>query len=67
MMNSTVNNYAADMQLIQDFRDALIAEGVMEPSAAPSGFEQFMTKTLKKNNDVIYGIFGAKGFLDFTK
>lgn len=67
MKNSTVNNYAADMQLIQNFRDALIAEGVMDPSAAPSGFEQFMTKTLKKNNDVIYGIFGAKGFLDFTK
>ena len=67
MMNSTVNDYGADMILIESFRDMLAAEGVIPADKAPSGFDRFMTDTLSKNNALIYRIFGAKGFLDFTK
>ena len=67
MMARTVNDYDADMQIIADFYDMLVAVGALPKSSEPSGFSKFFNNSMEKGNSLIYRIFGAKGFLDFTK
>ena len=67
MMARTVNDYDKDMQIINNFRDMLIVIGALPESEEPSGFNKFLGSSMEKGNSLIYRIFGAKGFLDFTK
>ncbi len=67
MLARTVNDYENDMRLIEDFHDMLVAIGAMPKPDEPSGFSRFFNSSMEKGNSLIYRIFGAKGFLDFTK
>ena len=67
MMERTVNDPGADSILIDSFHDMLIREGAMEAPSAPSALERFFNTSMEKGNSLIYRLFGAKGFLDFTK
>ena len=67
MMEVTVNDYDADMAVINTFRDLLITEGAMEGPAQQTGLERFFGDSMEKGNSLIDRIFGARGFLDFTK
>ena len=65
MMDSNVNDFEADNALIERFYDMLVELGVYEKKEEKANrFEDFFTRTMKKTNDVTYGIFGAKGYLD---
>jgi hypothetical protein len=44
--------------------DMLVEIGVYEPEAEPSDAEKALNIALKGLNDVVYLIFGAKGFVD---
>ena len=64
MMKNTVNNFEEDNALMDEFYSMLVDLGLKSAPAKQSGFESFLGDTLKKGNDITYGIFGAKGFLD---
>ena len=64
MKENTVNDFDADNAVIDAFYNVLVEVGVKGAASEPSGFEKFFNNTLKKGNDIIYKIFGAKGFLD---
>ncbi len=64
MMNSTANDFEKDNEIIEEVRDMLVEIGVYGPDAEPDGGEVFFNKLLKGLNDITYGIFGAKGFID---
>lgn len=64
MMKSTVNNFEEDNALIDEVRAMLVEIGVYAPDAEPEAGEIILNKLLKGANDLIYSIFGAKGFGD---
>ena len=65
MMNSNVNDREADDALTQQFCDMLVELGIYEkPQEKEDRLGDFFTRTLKKQNDITYSLFGAKGFLD---
>ncbi len=65
MIKSTDNDFEKDNALIEEVRDMLVKIGVYGPDAEPEKSEVILNKVLKGANDIVYKIFGAKGFLDF--
>ena len=65
MTECTVNDYEADNALIEQFRQMLISLGIYGADKKESKFNSFITESFKKSNDIVYRMFGAKGFLDF--
>ncbi len=66
MTQSTVNDYEADNKVIAEVEEMLIEIGVYGAPSEPSDFDNFLNGTLKGANDIVYKLFGAKGFFDFT-
>lgn len=65
MIKSTANDFEKDNELIEKVRNMLIKIGVYGPDAEPEKSEVILNKVLKGANDIVYKIFGAKGFFDF--
>ncbi len=66
MTENTVNNPESDDALLARFYSMLVDIGVYTAEPEPSKTDKILTEILKKNNDIIYKIFGAKGFGDIT-
>ncbi len=64
MVKSTENNFEEDNALMDEVRAMLVDIGVYVPDAEPETGEVILNALLKGANDVIYFIFGAKGFAD---
>ncbi len=64
MTKSTENNVEKDEAVMEEVHDMLVEIGVYAPDSEPSGGEKFLNFALKGANDIIYFIFGAKGFAD---
>lgn len=67
MMARTINNREEDDKVIEAYYNMLITLGVYSAPEEPSAFNTALNNGLKTANDVVYSIFGAKGFLDFFK
>lgn len=65
MMRSTVLDAERDNALIEEFYGVLVQLGLKSAPGKESGLSRFMNGLLKKGDDVLYRIFGAKGFFDF--
>ncbi|MBR5246467.1 MAG: hypothetical protein IKV25_03740 [Clostridia bacterium] len=65
MTKKTVNDFEKDNEVIEKVHDMLVEIGVYEPAAEPSEFDTILNTVLKGLNDVVYIMFGAKGFFDF--
>ncbi|MBQ4572313.1 MAG: hypothetical protein IJA80_03430 [Clostridia bacterium] len=65
MTKNTVNNVENDEAVMDKVHDMLVEIGVYEPEAEPSTLDNILNFGLKGLNDVVYLIFGAKGFVDF--
>ena len=65
MTKRTVNDFEKDNEILDRVNDMLVEIGVYEPEAEPSDAEKVLNTALKGLNDVVYIIFGAKGFVDF--
>ena len=65
MTKKTVNNVENDEAVMDKVHDMLVEIGVYEPEAEPSTIDNILNFGLKGLNDVVYLIFGAKGFVDF--
>ena len=65
MTKRTVNDFEKDNEIIEKVNDMLVEIGVYEPEAEPSTVDNILNTTLKGLNDVVYIMFGAKGFFDF--
>ena len=65
MTKRTVNDFEKDNEVIQKVNDMLVEIGVYEPEAEPEFIDTALNVALKGINDVVYLIFGAKGFADF--
>lgn len=65
MINSRINNREEDDKVIKKYYDMLVTLGVYEAPAEEK--DDFSTKTLRKINDKVYKVFGAKGFIDILK
>lgn len=64
MTKNTINDYEADNAIMDEVNSMLIEIGVYEADEAPNFFTAILGRLLKTANDVIYRIFGAKGFFD---
>lgn len=62
MMAKTVNNRAADDEIIGKYYDMLVTLGVYSAPQEPSGFDKALNDGLKKANDFVYKTWGPKGF-----
>ena len=67
VLTSHVCDKEKDDQKIEALYAVLVDLGLKEAPGRESGFKRFFGNMLKKGNDVTYKLFGAKGFLDFTK
>lgn len=65
MTNNTVNNVENDEAVMDKVYEMLVEIGVYEPEAEPSDMEKVLNFSLKGLNEVVYLVFGAKGFVDF--
>lgn len=65
MTKRTVNDFDKDNEIIDNVHNMLVEIGVYEPDAEPSDAEKVLNVGLKGLNDVVYLVFGAKGFFDF--
>ncbi len=65
MTKRTVNDVESDEAVMDKVNEMLIEIGVYEPEAEPEFIDTVLNVGLKGLNDVIYLIFGAKGFADF--
>lgn len=65
MTKRTINDYDKDNEVIEKVHDMLVEIGVYEPEAEPGTLEKILNIALKGANDIVYFIFGAKGFVDF--
>lgn len=65
MTKRTVNDFEKDNEIIDKVHDMLVEIGVYEPETEPSDAEKVLNTGLKGLNDVVYLVFGAKGFFDF--
>lgn len=66
MTKNTVNNVEYDEAVMDKVYNMLIEIGVYEPEAEPECIDVVLNTTLKGLNDVVYLVFGAKGFFDFN-
>ncbi len=65
MTKSTVNDYEADNEILDEV-DAMLKDiGVYAQDEEPSKLDGVLNGALKGANDLTYKLFGAKGFLDF--
>ena len=64
MASNTVNNPEVDDPYVEDVYDMLVEIGVYTAEEEPDFFDEALNKGLKGANDIVYKIFGAKGFLD---
>ena len=53
-----------DDPVVEDVYDMLVEIGVYEADEEPGFADKALNAVLKGTNDIIYLIFGAKGFLD---
>ena len=67
MTKNTVNDRDEDDALIEEFRQMLISIGVYEADEEPSKISTVFNKVMSGGNDLVYSIFGAKGFLDICE
>ncbi len=65
MTQKTVNNVENDEAVMNKVHDMLVEIGVYEPESEPKFIDKALNTGLKGLNDVVYLVFGAKGFLDF--
>ena len=65
MTKRTVNDVESDEAVMDKVNAMLVEIGVYEPEAEPEFIDTALNVGLKGLNDVIYLIFGAKGFADF--
>ncbi len=65
MTKNTVNNVEYDEAVMDKVNDMLVEIGVYEAEAEPSTMDNILNFSLKGLNDVVYLVFGAKGFVDF--
>ena len=65
MTKNTVNNVENDEAVMNKVRAMLVEIGVYEPEQEPEFIDIALNVGLKGLNDVIYLIFGAKGFADY--
>ena len=61
----TVNDVESDEAVMNKVHDMLVEIGVYEPEAEPSTIDNILNFGLKGLNDIVYLVFGAKGFVDF--
>ena len=61
----TVNDVENDEAVMDKVHDMLVEIGVYEPEVEPSTMDNILNFGLKGLNDVVYLVFGAKGFVDF--
>ncbi|MBQ7956578.1 MAG: hypothetical protein IJ279_00965 [Clostridia bacterium] len=64
MTANTANNYDADNAIMDEVRAMLVEIGVYAPDAEPEAGEVILNKVLKGANDIVYKLFGPKGFFD---
>ena len=64
MAANTVNNPEVDDPVVEEVYDMLVEIGVYEAEEEPGFADKALNTVLKGANDIIYLIFGAKGFLD---
>ncbi len=64
MTKKTVNDVEKDEAIMDKVYEMLVDIGVYEPDAEPTFVENALNVGLKGINDVVYLIFGAKGFFD---
>ena len=65
MTKCTVNDVEKDNAVMDKVHDMLVEIGVYEPESEPSTMDNILNFSLKGLNDVVYLVFGAKGFVDF--
>jgi hypothetical protein len=65
MTKNTVNNVENDEAVMDKVNAMLVEIGVYEPESEPEFIDTALNVGLKGLNDVIYLVFGAKGFVDF--
>lgn len=65
MTKCTVNDVEKDNAVLDKVYNMLVEIGVYEPEAEPEFIDTALNVALKGLNDVVYLIFGAKGFADF--
>ena len=65
MTKCTVNDIEKDNAVLDKVYNMLVEIGVYEPEAEPEFIDTALNVALKGLNDVVYLIFGAKGFADF--
>ena len=65
MTKNTVNNVENDEAVMNKVNAMLVEIGVYEPESEPEFIDTALNVGLKGLNDVIYLVFGAKGFVDF--
>lgn len=65
MTKCTVNDVEKDEAAMDKVYNMLVEIGVYEPEAEPEFIDTALNVALKGINDVVYLIFGAKGFADF--
>lgn len=65
MTKKTVNDVEYDEAVLDKVNDMLVEIGVYEPEAEPSTLDNILNFSLKGLNDIVYLVFGSKGFVDF--
>lgn len=63
MMARTINDRDADDEIINDYYEMLITLGVYGAPEEPGAFDSALNNGLKKANDIVWNIWGPKGFL----
>lgn len=63
MMARTINDRDADDAIINDYYEMLITLGVYSAPEEPGAFDTALNNGLKSANDIIWKIWGPKGFL----
>lgn len=64
MLNRTINDRDVDDNIITNYYKMLVTLGVYEAPAEQGTFDKILNGAMKGINDVVYAIFGAKGFSD---
>lgn len=64
MAANTVNDPEVDDPVVEEVYDMLVEIGVYEADEEPGFADKVLNTVLKGANDIVYMIFGAKGFLD---
>ena len=65
MADNTVNDYDADNAILAEVEARLTEIGVYDAETEPGFMDKVLGTGLKGLNDVVYLIFGAKGFFDY--